>query len=73
MIDDLETRRLHYFLGPMGKVTKIKFDHMTTGFTDDVVMMILQLTEFVSHLRSMHRFEKDSKRFEKIERPIDGG
>jgi hypothetical protein len=57
----------------MGEVTKIKFDHMTTGFTDDVVMMILQLTEFVSHLRSMDRFEKDSKRFEKIERPIDGG
>jgi len=50
MIGDLITCGLHHLLGPFRDITKVQFDHMTACFTDDMVMVILQLTELIFHI-----------------------
>jgi hypothetical protein len=72
MIGHLIASRLPYLLRPTGDVTKFEFDHMPTSFADNMMMVILQLTEFILHIRSIRDFENDSQGFKKIKRSIDG-
>jgi hypothetical protein len=41
MICHLITCGFHYLLGPTRNITKVQLHHVATGFTNDVVMMIL--------------------------------
>jgi hypothetical protein len=50
VVGHLITCRLHHLIRPIGDVTKIQFDHIPAGFTDDMVMVILQLTEFIFNI-----------------------
>jgi hypothetical protein len=72
MIGHLIASGLPHLLRPTGDVTKFEFDHMPTSFTDNMVMVILQLTELILHIRSIRDFEDDSQGFKKIKRSIDG-
>jgi hypothetical protein len=53
-------------------LTKLKFDHIPAFFADDMVMVILQFTEFIFYGGSIHDLEDDPQRFKKTEGPIDG-
>ncbi len=50
MIGHLITGRLHHLLGPFRDITKVQFNHIPTVLTDDMVMVILQLTEFILNI-----------------------
>jgi hypothetical protein len=72
MIGDLITCGLHHLPGPFRDITKVQFDDMTACFTDNMVMVILQLTEFIPNSRTIYKFEDNSHGLEQIERSIDG-
>jgi len=64
MIDYLITCRLRHFFGPIRNVTKIQFNDIPACLTDDMVVMILQLTNFILDARPIGDFENDSQGLE---------
>jgi hypothetical protein len=73
MIGHLIACGLPHLHRPIRDVTKVQFDDTSALLTDDVVMVILQLTKFILNRRPVYDFEDDSQGFKKIKRSIDGG
>jgi hypothetical protein len=73
MIDDLITCGLRHLLGPIRNVTEIQFDHISTCLADDVVMMLLYLTDSILNTRTVNDLKHNTQRLEEIERPVNRG
>jgi len=73
MIDDLITCGLHHLFGPIRNVAEIKFDHVPTCSADNVVMMLLYLTESIFNTRTVNDLKHNAQRREEIERPVNRG
>ena len=73
MIDDLITCRLRHFFGPVGNITKVQFNHIPACLTDNMMMVVFCLTEFIFNARAITDSKDNAQGLEEIERPVDRG
>jgi hypothetical protein len=73
MINHLITCELGHLFGPIRNVAEIQFDDTPASLADDMMMMVLQLTEFILHTRPVDDFEDEPQGFEEVQRSIDRG
>ncbi len=72
VIGDLKSRRFHYLPGPLGDITKIELNNISASLANDVVMVLPQLTNFISYARrGGGNFEGNAQRLKKLQRSID--
>jgi len=73
MFRNLIARGLRDSLGPVRDTAKKELHRLSASFTGDMVMMFPGFTELIPHNRFIDGLKNNSKGFEKIEAPVDGG
>jgi hypothetical protein len=73
MIDHLITCGLCHLFGPIQNITEIQFGHIPASLADDMVMVVVYFTEFISNTRTIDDFKNHAPGFEEVKRAVDRG